>query len=200
MKKAGFAPQGMPGQWVSLSDIQVDLLVPETLVSNEGSRGARMPPHHKHATRKVLGIEGCIVDNDPMLIVSLDPTETRSIEARVAGPGGLMVAKLVKMWERIGTKRVEPKDALDTFRLLRAIETAELKERLEVVLNSKNSGEVGAQALKQLESLFGAEDSAGTESVAESLQLFEDPSTVKASCAALAMDLIKALDPPIAAM
>lgn len=193
MRAAGFAPDTQPGQWVRLGELRVDLLVPETLVSEEGSRGARIPPHDKRAARKVLGIEGCIVDNDQMVIASLDPADARSVEALVAGPGGLLVAKLFKLAERIGTNRMQPKDALDIFRLLRAIETSELHSRLEVVMSSDMSAEIGVRALRELGSLFGEEEAAGTQMVGESLRLVENPASVKASCAALARDLLEEL-------
>lgn len=193
MKNAGFASDSHPGQWVHLGNVKVDLLVPETLVPRRGSRGARIPPHDKHAARKVLGIEGCIVDNDLMAISSLDPRDSRVVDVRVAGPGGMLVAKLVKIADRVGTSRMQPKDALDSFRLLRAIDTSEFLSRLERVLSSPISGEIAALALSNLGPLFGEEEAPGTLSVAESLQLFEDPATVKASCAALVMDLIKGL-------
>lgn len=106
MKGAGFVPDVDPGQWVRLGDVKVDLLVPESLVPKQGSRGARIPPHDKHAARKVLGIEGCIIDNDLILITALDLADTRTFEVQVAGSGGLLVAKLFKISER---KRVEPK-------------------------------------------------------------------------------------------
>lgn len=193
MKRGGFVRDIQPGQWVRLGDVKVDLLVPQSLVPKQGSRGARIPPHDKHASRRVLGIEGCIIDNDPILITALDPADNRTFEVRVAGSGGLLVAKLFKISERLGTKRVEPKDAIDTFRLLRATSTSELQKRLEDILKSEVGGAVGAQAIGKLQSLFGAQDSPGTELLAESLQLFEDPAVVKASCVALVHDLLVAI-------
>ena len=66
-------------------------------------------------------MEGALVDQERVELVSLDPADDRSVLMRVAGPGALLVAKTHKIADRVGTdSRVEDKDALDVFRLLRA--------------------------------------------------------------------------------
>jgi hypothetical protein len=45
--------------------------------------------------------------------------DTRSIAVRVAGPAALLVAKVHKISERVGTARQKDKAALDVLRLLR---------------------------------------------------------------------------------
>jgi hypothetical protein len=47
MTAAGFRPNAasrQPGSWLSKDGSPVDLMVPESMVSNEGRRGARIPP------------------------------------------------------------------------------------------------------------------------------------------------------------
>lgn len=41
-----------PGSWLSPDGIPVDLMVPEALAGSSGRRGARIPPHSRHATRR----------------------------------------------------------------------------------------------------------------------------------------------------
>lgn len=45
----------------------VDLIVPEQLATRAGRRSARLPGAHGKATaRKIAGLEGAVVDNDPI--------------------------------------------------------------------------------------------------------------------------------------
>jgi hypothetical protein len=54
-----------PGSWLSREGIDVDLMVPEALAGASGRRGARIPPHSRHATRRTPGLEAAIVDHAP---------------------------------------------------------------------------------------------------------------------------------------
>ncbi|MGH3767486.1 MAG: hypothetical protein ACRDTX_20430 [Pseudonocardiaceae bacterium] len=122
MTDAGFrrdlhSPQ--PGSWLSPTGIPVDLMVPEALTGNSGRRGARIPPHSKHAARRAAGLEAAVVDHAPMLVTSLDSTDHRTHTANVAGPGALLIAKMHKLGERQANPgRLIDKDAHDLFRLL----------------------------------------------------------------------------------
>src|SRR5580658_11171853 len=60
MTRAGFhrdLQHPQPGGWLSASGIPVDLMVPEALAGRRGRRGARIPPHSTHATRRTAGLE-----------------------------------------------------------------------------------------------------------------------------------------------
>jgi Nucleotidyltransferase len=122
MKSAGFHrdlrhPQ--PGGWLSRTGIPVDLMVPEALAGTVGSRGARIPPHSRHATRRASGLEAAVVDHEPMTVAALDPDDPRRADMAVAGPAALLVAKLHKLGERQDTPaRLIDKDAHDIYRLL----------------------------------------------------------------------------------
>lgn len=97
MKQAGFfqhITHPQPGSWLGPDGTPVDLMVPASLSPDGGRRGARIPPHSKHATRVARGLEAAVVDHRPMLIAALDPKDERSIEINVAGPAALLVAKL----------------------------------------------------------------------------------------------------------
>jgi len=66
MTTAGFhrnLEDAQPGSWLSSDGIPVDLMVPSRLSGGGGRRGARIPPHDKHATRVARGLEAAIVDN-----------------------------------------------------------------------------------------------------------------------------------------
>lgn len=49
------------------------------------------------------GLDGAIVDADPMRIESLEATDMRTYDMRVAGPAALLVAKVHKIADRLGT-------------------------------------------------------------------------------------------------
>ncbi len=135
--RAGFAPGGRDavGVWLTHRDtpsmpdvqVQVDLLVPKAVSPGKGRRAARLPGHEPTAARIVRGLEGALVDLDVLTLTALDPDDARSLEAKVAGPAGLLVAKLHKIDERKGTARANDKDALDVLRLLRGVSTGETR-------------------------------------------------------------------------
>jgi len=86
MTRAGFhrnltSPQ--PGGWLSPSGIPVDLMVPEALADARGSRGAGIPPHHPHATRRTTGPEAAVVEHSRDCPSSVDSSQYPcSVEAR----------------------------------------------------------------------------------------------------------------------
>lgn len=113
-----------PGSWISARGVPVDLMVPAVLGGQGGRRGARIPPHDRHATRRAKGLEAALVDNAPMVIEALDPTDGRQTAVAVAGAGALLVAKLHKLAERRAQpQRLNNNDAHDVYRLLVATDT-----------------------------------------------------------------------------
>jgi hypothetical protein len=74
-----------------------------------------------------------LVDNVRTTLASFEPGDTRSFDIRVAGPAALLTAKAIKIGERLEQStnqphRLQEKDALDAFRLLQAVDTAEFVE------------------------------------------------------------------------
>lgn len=67
-----------------------------------------MPPHDGWAAKKVPGLEVAAVDRSLMAISSLTPQDDRSVEAYVAGPAALLVAKAEKLHERVMLRRGSP--------------------------------------------------------------------------------------------
>lgn len=203
LSDAGFIPGGRDavGVWLarrsltSMPDlmVQIDLLVPEAVSPGRGRRAARLPGHEPKAARSVRGLEGAIVDHDVMRIDALDLADPRKVEARVAGPAALLVAKLHKIAERKGTARASDKDALDVFRLLRAVSTETFAARLRRVLADPRSAAAGRRALDLLDELFhrGGEGSA---MAARALAGLVDDAEVRLSCEILARDLLAAAE------
>ena len=173
--------------------VQVDLLVPDSL-GGPGRRGARIPPHGQHVARKVVGLEGALVDRDPHLIAALDAGDHRSFRMAVAGPAALIVAKVHKISERVdAADRRSDKDALDLYRLLRAVSTTELTRRFRVMRENPISGNVTEQALEWLSDLFGAVRRPGVLMAIRAAGPLEPADTMAASLAELTGDLLRTL-------
>jgi hypothetical protein len=197
MTAAGFhrdltAPQ--PGSWISPTGIPVDLMVPETLAGAGGRRGARIPPHSRHATRRTPGLEAAVVDHAPTTITSLAAADDREATIEVAGPAALLVAKLHKLGERRADQgRLVDKDAHDVYRLLVAVDTATVADRLRMLADDELAGTPTRQALDYLRELFQRPDALGAVMAGRAEELVGDPAVVSAAAAALADDLLAAL-------
>lgn len=173
--------------------VEVDLLVPDA-VGGAGRRAARIPPHGARVARKALGLEGALVDKDLHLIAALEVADERRVEVAVAGPAGLIVAKAHKIRDRETTaSRREDKDALDVYRLLRTVATAELVARFARLLTDPVSESAAATALSDVERLFGSVRASGCLMAVRAAGPTEDSEILAASCAALANDLLQGL-------
>lgn len=200
--EADFVPGGRDavGVWLarrgtrSLPEVQVqvDLLVPEAVSPGKGRRAARLRGHEPTAARIVRGLEGVLVDQDRLALRALDPGDARVIEAKVAGPAGLLVAKLHKIEERKGTARANDKDALDVFRLLRGVPTDDFAARIWRVLADPRSAQAGRRGLALLPALFGR-GGEGAEMAARAVADVMDAAEVRLACALLTEDLVAAL-------
>lgn len=175
-------------------DVQVDLLVPSSVSPGTGRRSARLSGHDAGAARKVDGLEGALVNHAEWLITSLEPKiDPREVRLKVAGPGALLVAKMFKIHERKGTSRASDKDALDVFRLLRALDTQELAAHMRVVQADAHSAESAKTALATFVRLFGNRAGEGAAMAARAAQPVLDADEVRLACEFLAGDLLAAL-------
>ena len=200
MEGAGFVPKpGQIGIWVKsvgrggdARTVPVDFLVPAS-VGGGGRRAARIPPHGQVA-RKVEGLEAALVDKDRREIAALDPADERRATMWVAGPSGLLVAKVHKIADRSAApSRVRDKDALDVYRLLRAIPTEELVRRMRIVRDSDLGGAATAAAIEQLPRLFGTPQASGCHMAVRAAGPLENAETLAASLVALTEDLLEAV-------
>lgn len=199
MLDAGFStPTGSAvGVWQRRAGevlVDVDLMVPTAVSPSKGRRAARLAGHDKRVARKVTGLEGALVDRRPMRLGSLKPgRDSRTVEVAVAGPGALLVAKLFKLAERQGTARSNDKDALDVFRLLRAVETDELAMALEGLRSDSRSREVADEGIRLVDGWFGRHDALGVDMVVRATDLLMDGDEVRASSSALVRWLLEAV-------
>lgn len=199
MRGAGFThdqKSEQPGSWLTSDGIPVDLMVPERLAGSGSRRSGRVPPHDDHATRRAIGLEAAIIDNRPMIISALDPSDARVFEMNVAGPAALLVAKMHKLGERLtnNPNRLVDKDAHDVYRLLVVTQSQPLAVTLGELQAHPVCGEVTVQALRYLASMFAAgPDAMGARMAGRAEELVGDPANVSASAAVLAADLLQHL-------
>jgi hypothetical protein len=198
MQRAGFhrnLTEPQPGSWLSPSGIPVDLMVPAALAGSGGRRGARIPPHSRHATRRTPGLEAAVVDHAPMTITALNPADARSAEIEIAGPAALLVAKLHKLGERQARpERLLDKDAHDIYRLLVATDTGSLSKTLADLREDELAGTTTTEAIRYLDQLFASgPDALGSTMAGRVEELVGDPAVVSAAVSALAADVVAAL-------
>jgi len=170
-------------------------MVPEALAGGSGRRGARIPPHSRHATRRTPGLEAAVVDHSPMTITALDPTDPRQAVIAVAGPAALLVSKLHKLGERKNDPgRLVDKDAHDIYRLLIVTDAAKLGTRLSALAADPLAGPGTLTAIGHLRELFAQADALGSMMAGRAEQIVGEPAVVSASATALAGDVLAAVD------
>ncbi|MEO7269728.1 MAG: hypothetical protein ABIW49_11040 [Knoellia sp.] len=193
MQSAGFKTS-QPGHWMNLRGIAVDIMVaPHQSNRPPGSRAADLTPHGKSVARIGGGLAPALIDNKQHVIAALETGDSRSHDVRVAGPGALLVAKTIKIGDRLNDAyagkpgRIVDKDALDVLRLLQAHSTEELSQGLKLhPQGSPAHGDV-MQALEILRSKASRRDQEIP--LLAATAALGDP-TVAASLAVLVQDLL----------
>ena len=141
-------------------------------------------------------MEAAVVDHELRTISALDPDDTRTFEARVAGPAALLIAKVHKIHERRDQPdRLNDKDAHDVYRLLVATtDMTALGSSFQRLLFDPVSKTVSKQALDWLPVLFAdGPDALGSVMAGRAEEGIGDPDLVAASVAALAADVLAAV-------
>lgn len=187
-----------PGIWISQplpgapSGVTVDLLVADAMSAGKGKRAAVLTGQDARAARYVYGIEAALYDNGPLVVAALDNADPRSFEIAVAGPAALLIAKLIKLKERLSSGKLDAKDAFEIYRLLQgdahAIAQGWLRAEAEAL-----SRPVAAVAEEALRELFAAAGSRGAEIAGDFARGRDDPATVSQSARALAQELVATL-------
>jgi hypothetical protein len=206
MRTAGLSrvPAGQPGEWETADGVPVDLIVPKALDNriSESARAAHIDPHDRMAARSTKGIEAAVVSFIVKNVEALDGKDGRVLEAKVASPAALLVAKAHKIQERLSAKRhLDDKDAHDAYRLFRAVETFVLADQFTELLTNELSAEVTGEAVEFIRELFAAgPDATGSKMAGRAEQGIGDPDFVAESVSILATELMEVLDIVIASM
>lgn len=206
MLAADFEYSGEPGIWnrrmlragfAGDIAVPVDLIVPAQIAAKAGRRGARLPGSHgRTAARKSVGVEGALVDHDPIVIDSFEAIDRRQVRVNVAGPAALLVAKAHKLGERLGTpQRLIAKDAGDVFRLFEATPLNEMTRLMHTLLNDDRSSQPAVVALDYVRTLFTTPRAPGTQLAVQALDIAVDQSTVTTTMTGYSQDLLAQLGP-----
>ena len=190
-----------PGTWEASTrvadksfTIPVDLIVPEAVAPPGGRRGARLGVHGREAAKRAVGLEAALIDQSPMQIAALEPSDARTVEAKVAGPAALMIAKAHKIHDRIGNSRrdrTEDKDAADVFRLMQTTNPAEIRGVFALLLESSPAQSATADAMKHLDALFGRRGRPGIAMATRSLTAAVPEARISAICVAYIDELLR---------
>lgn len=171
-----------PGTWIGVTDVNgtrfevpIDLIVPEAFLAGGKTRGARLPVHGKRAAKRTHGLEAALVDQSRMPLSGLALGDDRCIEVAVAGVAALLVAKVIKIRDRVADERhihrQKDKDAGDVLRLVRSTPVADMAERLDQLRNHEVVGGVTREALQGIDALFRAPGSPGVVMAVRAVEL-----------------------------
>lgn len=163
-----------PGHWVQTVTVgdksypaPLDLMVPDGIASEDGRRGARLGAHGNHSARKASGLEAALVDYDWMKIPEVGESSSRIVEAKVAGPTALLIAKAHKIHDRLEQSaqqgRLIDKDASDVYLLMRNLGAEDVKARLGRLLADPVSADATQTGLRYLDEQFGIRRADGVE-------------------------------------
>jgi len=188
---ADFDLTAEPGIWMSRHGATIDLIVPESL-AGAGRRGARLGAHGTRAARRAAGIEGCLVDKATMTIGALYAGDTRAFSIAVAGPAALVVAKTHKIAGRLdeGRGRLKDKDALDVFRLMRAVNPPAFAVGFERLRESRLAAASTLWALDEFAKMFGASESVGVDMIVRATEGLMPEAEVRAAVPLLTREVL----------
>lgn len=194
---AGFIPGSNPGNWIGTGDVAVDLMVVPAQGNRNrpDARGANIPPHGRRTARIARGLEPALVDNAVTVIAAFDTADARMFGIRIAGPAALLIAKLIKISERVEQAgrqpdRLKEKDALDALRILQAVEIESLIVGIRTHLGSSDAAAVCSEALAFLRA--EGQSATGRIPLLARAAALGDP-TVAASFAVLSVQLLDAV-------
>ena len=112
----------------------------------------------------------------------------------VAGPAALVVAKTHKIAGRRdeGRGRLNDKDALDVYRLLRSVEPRVFSAGFALLVGSELAADSTQWAVSEFARLFGEGQSLGVEMIARATEGLIPEAEVRAACPLLARELLAA--------
>ena len=195
LESAGFRPHTSPGTWFSPEGVPIDLMVPSGALPASSRRTAPLEGQSGRTARRTSGLELALHDNNTMELRALDPNDTRIATVKVASPAALVVAKLIKLAERIaGPKpdRVLAKDASDVLRILRYNDATTIGASLgRFSAESVGSGTIET-AVEFLRSQLALRTSPVVELAVEYHRQFETGAQITTSYRTLAQRLVEA--------
>ena len=193
LQSAGFRPHTSPGTWFSPEGVPIDLMVPSGALPASSRRTAPLQGQSGRTARRTPGLELALHDNNAMELRALDPNDTRVALVKVASLAALVVAKLIKLAERMSDPkpdRILAKDASDVLRMLRYNDAAAIGATLgRFAAEGVGSGTIET-AVKFLQSQLALRTSPLVELAVEYHQQFETGAQITTSYQTLARRLL----------
>ena len=194
LEEAGFrrdSKSNNPGAWVSGDNIPVDFMVPG-MMAGSGRRSADLSPHANFVGRKTDGLEASVFDYARENVSSLDGSRS-TVSVNIANEPSLLIAKLVKVGERIDDpKRFQQKDCYDIYRLLLATPPEFIAQTFIRLAEEELVADSVARALKTLEMYFAkSAESIGSRSAGQAEFGIGDPDLVASRTMAMSRDLLR---------
>ena len=143
-----------------------------------------------------MGLEAVLIDHDTMTVEAIEPSDGRSIDVEVAGVGGLLVAKVHKINDRLVTGRPDrliDKDAADIFRIMQTASPRQVGTTLASLRHSALAGQVTDTALRHLAVLFGRRAGEGVGMAQRALRTAVPEEQVSALCTSFTERLVAAV-------
>ncbi len=193
-----------PGRWtkqvfIGTRELEapVDLIVPSEAQPDRGKshRSAQLPAHGRLVAMLTHGLEGALVDHDGLAVSGVGG-DTRISTIAVAGPAALLIAKLIKLSERLDETRgrAQDKDASDVLRLIRTTPPTVMAERLQWIRHQAVAAPVAEQAITALHPLFGTPAAPGVVMARRAVTGDLDPARVADQLTAYTADVIRRLE------
>ncbi len=164
---------------------------------SNSSANNSLPGQHRSTARRTVGLELALIDAAHMRLTALEPSDPRSVDLRVAGPAALIVAKLVKLEERMGgprPERVLTKDAADILRLLRYTDAVAIGARLRSLAVESTAAPVIETSLAFLSNQLRSRRSSLVDLAITATSLAEPAAQVRQAFNTLAQRLLDAFD------
>lgn len=193
LEAVGFRPHTSLGTWFSPEGVPIDLMVPTGALPASSRRTAPLEGQGGRTARRTSGLELALRDNNTMELRALNPKDARVALVKVASPAALVVAKVIKLDERMsGPKpdRILAKDASDVLRMLRYNDAAAIGATLgRFAADDIGSGTIES-AVEFLRSQLASRRSPLIELAVEYHRQFETGAQITASYRTLAQRLI----------
>ena len=194
---AGYTVRENPGTFYNSVGIPLDIMVPAGALPLSSRRTAPLPGQNLSTARRTVGLELALIDTAPARLTALDPSDPRNVTIRVAGPAALVVAKLIKLEERMSGSRpdrVLTKDAADVLRLLRYTDAAAIGTRLRALASDSTAAPVIQTSVAFLKEQWRLRQSPLVELAVAAASPAEPPAQVRQAFITLANRLLDAFD------
>jgi hypothetical protein len=173
-------------------------MVAEAFAPGRGRQSVSLPPHDKMMARRAEGLEGSMIDNDPLEIAALESGDPRRFTVRVAGPAALVIAKSFKIRDRLAADkedRITEKAAADVYRIMLREPAPAFAARCRPLLDDEIAGPACRRGIELMQDLFGRRGRRGIAMAIDSLRSAVPAERVTAVMTTFVREVLTDLEP-----